>query len=71
VRACVCARYPVTDNPAADGNMGATWNYGASTTNDFGGGTPNAAHSGGVGMFGSYGYTDTGTCSPLDQKSVV
>ena len=42
------------------GLQGATWNYGASSTNDFGGGTANAVHSGGVGMFGSYGHVDTG-----------
>ena len=43
--------------------QGASWNYGASSQRDFAGGVANAVHSGGVGMFGSYGHVDTGNPS--------
>merc|ERR1712110_223856 len=50
----------ITDDVTADGNTGSTWNYGASSTNAFGSGTPNDTHSGGVGAYGVFGVTDTG-----------
>eukprot|EP00293_Proteomonas_sulcata_P008863 CAMPEP_0184301646 /NCGR_PEP_ID=MMETSP1049-20130417/11799_1 /TAXON_ID=77928 /ORGANISM="Proteomonas sulcata, Strain CCMP704" /LENGTH=94 /DNA_ID=CAMNT_0026612703 /DNA_START=198 /DNA_END=483 /DNA_ORIENTATION=+ len=50
----------ITDDASADGNSGAVWNYGASSTNTFGAGEANDAHGGGVGMFGSFGVTDSG-----------
>merc|ERR1719164_309153 len=50
----------ITDSAAADGNLGSTWNYGATSTNTFGSGTANDMHSGGSGMFGVFGVTDTG-----------
>ena len=39
-----------------DGNTGSTWNYGQ----NFGGGTNSpTVHSGGVGMYGSWGTNET------------
>ena len=48
----------VTDDATAGGNTGAKWNYGASTTNDFGAGIADgkaADHT----WAGVYGVTDS------------
>ena len=47
----------ITEDTDAGGNSGATWNYGASSTNDFGAGIAkgSADHS----WPGSYGVTDS------------
>ena len=47
----------ISDEATAAGNMGAEWNYGQ----NFGGhaSTSPTVHSGGVGMFGSFGTDET------------
>ena len=46
----------ISDATNVDGNTGSTWNYGQ----NFGGGTNSpTVHSGGVGMYGSWGTNET------------
>mmetsp|Transcript_57130 Transcript_57130/g.116923 ORF Transcript_57130/g.116923 Transcript_57130/m.116923 type:complete len:91 (-) Transcript_57130:266-538(-) len=53
----------ISDDPASSGNTAASWNYGAMTTNEFGGmgdGSAPTAHDGGVGAYGTMGVEDAG-----------
>ena len=66
----------ITPSTGAGGNLGATWNYGASDTNDFGalGDAATAhktAHSGGVGAFGVYGVDDSNYDATAAKSSLI
>lgn len=65
----------ISDATDVDGNTGSTWNYGASSTNDFSGmnaASDSPAKHGGEadGMYGSWGVLDTAYSTMNADKSM-